>query len=385
MPRPVILCLVALLWAPMAEAEVVSQRNGSDLFLSGGSGLPEVNTLGDVFAAGQSVVLNGRAGGDVHAAGFDVSVELPVAGDLYAAGAAVAILAPVAEDVTAMGMSVRTSSQAAVQGNARLMGQSVLLDGPVNGALTVTAGELTLNSAIDGDVLMVAPSVHFGPEARIRGHLVYAAEAPIEVPEEVIAPDRVIFRKLVLPETVTDLGESWRGGRPFVPAARIFAQGMALILGVLVLVGAATLALAPVWSGQVRRRVAARPGAALLAGVLGVAAMFGLLPVAILSVIGLPLLPLILAAVLFGWMMGYLMGVHTVAFHVARGFGMGESPGLLVQILILTVGLLGMVALNFVPIIGWLANFLILLVGAGGIVLTFFRSPIPGAPDDAAG
>lgn len=80
MPKLLSFCLVAFLTPALAGAETVSQRNGTDLFLSGTSGLPQVDTAGDVFAAGESVVLKGRAGGDAHAAGFDVSVEAPVAG-----------------------------------------------------------------------------------------------------------------------------------------------------------------------------------------------------------------------------------------------------------------------------------------------------------------
>ena len=370
------LCLLAILMPGLAGAETVSQRNGTDLFLSGTSGLPEVETTGDVFAVGQSVLLKGKAGGDTHAAGFDVSVEAPVAGDLYTAGATVAVLAPVAQDLTAMGMNLRTSSQASVAGNARLLGGTVVIDGPVTGALTVTAGELTLNAAINGDVLMVAETVHFGPAARILGRLTYEAVEAINVPTSVIPADRVIYHKLAVPETVTDIGQSWRDGQPMMPPARVVLGGLLIIITFLVAVAAVTLAMAPIWSDRVRRTVEARPGASLLAGIFGLAALFGLVPVAVMTIIGIPLLPFVLVAMLLGWMMSYLVGVYAMSLRLARAFGMGDPVGLSARTLVIALGLLVAALLNFVPILGWIFNFFLLLAGAGAIVLVLLRSPV---------
>lgn len=286
------------------------------------------------------------------------------------------MLAPVAQDLTVMGMNLRTSSKGSVAGNARLLGGTVVIDGPVTGALTVTAGELTLNAAVTGDVLMLAETVHFGPEARILGRLTYTAADPITVPASVIAADRVTYRKLTVPEMVTDFGQSWRDGQPMMPPARVMLSGALLLLTFLVAVGAVTLAMAPVWSDQVRRTVDARPGASLLAGVFGLAALFGLVPVVVMTIIGIPLLPLVLAAILLGWMMSYLLGVYSISLRLTRAFGLGDPAGLFARILVLALGLLVAALLNFVPILGWLLNFFLLLMGAGAIVLVMLRSPI---------
>lgn len=376
MSKRLVLCLVVLLAPVLAGAETVTQRNGTDLFVAGSSGLPAVDTQGDVFAAGQSVVLQGKAGGDAHAAGFDVSVEAPVAGNLYAAGASVTVLAPVSQDLTVMGMNLRTSALGSVAGNARMLGGTVVVDGPVTGALTVTAGEVTLNSVVSGDVLLVSDAIRFGPSARILGRLTYSASEPMMVPTGVISADRVSYRKLTVPETVTDFGERWGEGQPTMPSGRVVAGGLALLLGFLVAVGAVTLALAPAWSDRIRRTAEARPGAALLAGVFGLAALFGLVPVAILTLIGIPLLPLVLAAILLGWMMSYLFGVYAMSLRLAHAFGLGEGAGLLPRVLVLALGLLVAAILNFVPILGWMINFCLLLAGAGAIVLVSLRSPV---------
>lgn len=376
MPKLLTLCLLAFLSPTLVGAETASQRNGTDLFLSGTSGLPELNTTGDVFAAGQSVVLKGKAGGDAHAAGFDVSVEAPIAGNLYVAGANVAVLAPVAQDLTAMGMNLRTSAQATIAGNARLAGSNVVIDGPIMGALTVTAGEITLNAAVTGDVLMLIDTASFGPNARISGRLTYSAAEPITVPASLIPANRVTYHRLVLPETVTRIRQGWRVGHPMMPSARAVMGGAVLILAGLLAVGAITLAMAPVWSDRVRQTIDAKSGACLLAGVLGLAALLGLVPVTVMTIIGIPLLPLVFATILLGWMMSYLFGVYALSMRVARVFGISEPVGLSAQILVLALGLLGSTLLNFVPILGWLLNFVPLLLGAGAIVLLGLRSPV---------
>ncbi|MDO8986201.1 MAG: hypothetical protein Q7V03_21770, partial [Cypionkella sp.] len=90
------------------EAETVLQTNGTDTFIAGSSGLPELQAPGDVFASGGALVTKGRVGGDAHVAGFDLDLEADVAGDLYAAGAAVTVRAPVGGDLSMMGFSLRT-------------------------------------------------------------------------------------------------------------------------------------------------------------------------------------------------------------------------------------------------------------------------------------
>ncbi len=122
-------------------------------------------------------------------------------------------------------MNLRTSTQGTVAGNARLLGGTVVIDGPVSGALTVTAGELTLNAPVNGDALILAETMHFGPEARILGRLTYTAAEPMTVPASVVPADRITYHKLTLPETVTGIGQSWRDGQPVMPPARVLIGG----------------------------------------------------------------------------------------------------------------------------------------------------------------
>lgn len=364
------LALLAALSTPPLAAETVSVRNGSDLFLSGSSAFPALSGPGDVFATGQSVVIQGSVGGDTHAAGFDISVEAPVAGDLYAAGFSIAVLAPVSEDLTMAGFSLRTSAAAATTGNARMAGGTVVIDGPVGGALTVAGGEVTLNATITGDVLISAQTLSFGPGARILGRLTYATPEKVEIPASVIAAGKVSWEKLTVPEVMANIGEEiGQTSIPPVPAVGMAVSALAMTLVFLVVLAAVLLAFAPQRVERMRRAAVQRPGVAILAGFIGLSALFGAVPVMAMTIIGIPLLPFALLAIFLGWMLGYLLGVYGVSLRLAQAFGLAEEAGLLLRVVVLALGLAVAALLNFVPILGWVMNFLLVLLGTGGMAL----------------
>ncbi|APX23648.1 MULTISPECIES: hypothetical protein [Salipiger] len=348
--------------------------NGSDRYISGSAVMPALDGSGETFAAGATVVLRGRAGGDTHAAGFDVSVEAPVTGDLYAAGGSVTVYAPVSEDLTAAGFSLRTTSEAVVSGNARLAGGVLVLDGPVAGALTASGGEVTLNAAISGDVRLAARTVSFGPEARIDGRLMLSAPAPVDVPETVIAADRVRYEPLRIPDAFAEAARHWEDGpMPEVPVFGAALLTLALTLVFLIALSAILLAFAGATVERLRKAVEARPGVAALAGLGGLSALFGMVPVAALTLLGIPFVPFALVLVVVGWTLGYLLGLHVVTMRLLASFGKGGTPGLAAQLAVLSLGLVVAALLNFVPFLGWFVNVVLVVLGVGGMTLAIFE------------
>ena len=130
----------------VALADTVSTRNGKDTFFAGSQISQAVDTVGDTFMAGRSVKLHGATQGDLHVSGLDVSVSANVVEDLYALGGTVIIRGTVAENLSAAAFSLRTGSSSVTQGNARLMGNSVTIEGPVAGALSVMGRDVILHA-----------------------------------------------------------------------------------------------------------------------------------------------------------------------------------------------------------------------------------------------
>ncbi len=374
-----------------AGAETALRTNGSDTYVTGTADLPDLDAKGDVFAAGSSVVLRGRAAGDLHVMGFDAMVELPAGQDLYAMGANVDLRAPVAGDLTAMGFSVRTAPEAATRGNARLMAASLTIEGGVDGALTASGSSLRLNAPIGGDAWLSGETISFGPAAKIGGQLIYSAPAPLTIPPEVIAPDRVRFELLPSDDMMGDWDNGWRGGHwRAMPGYGALASGFLVTLGFLVLVGALALGFAPKLVERMRVSIAAGPGVSLLSGVIGLSMLFGLVPISAMTIIGLPLVPIVLLAIVLAWTTGYVLGAYAAALWLLRAAGGPEDPGTVLRLFALAVGVFLVALLNFVPFLGWLINFALVLLGIGAMTRQVFdrilRVPVePAAPDTPIG
>lgn len=346
---------------------------GGDILRAGETRSP-LQATRDVLAAGATVSLDGSVAQDAHAAGFDVDVDATTGGDLYAMGFSVSLRGPVGGDVTASGFSVRVGSEAEIAGNARIAGGRVAIDGPVLGALAVAGGKVTLNSEVSGDVLLAGETLVFGPDARIEGVLTYSAPARIEIPERVVSADRVTYQPYQRSEMMRDAREMWSDWEyPVLPTFLSVLSGFLITLGFFVVIGALFLTLAPRQVRHLRRGIEARPGMALLSGVIGLSMLFGLVPISALTVVGLPLVPIVLLATVVVWTLGYILGAYVLAMRVLRGFGAAENPEIWMRLLALVVGVTLVALLNFIPVLGWMVNFALVLLGIGGMTTALFE------------
>ena len=384
--RPFALLVAALLLAPLAaQAEISTFASGGDVHLAGDRVDETLAAPRDAFAAAPFLTLRGRVGEDAHAAGFSVLVEGDVGGDLYAAGANVVVEAAVGGDASLAGGSVVLSGPGSVGGNLRVMAGSVTLAAPGAGSLAVSGGEVRLDAPVGGDLHVASGALSFGEGARIDGRLVYAGPERIDVPAGVVPASRIEYRGR-RDGGWRDAGDLVRDGLPDRPSPLIVGTGFLLGLGFLLIVGALLLALMP---GQVRRmRVLAhaRPALTILIGFAGFSAIVGLVPVSLMTLVGIPLMPFALLLAVLAWLLGYLLGVYVVAMAAARGLGMADAPPIWARLMVLAGGIVLAALLNFVPFLGWMANLALVFLGVGAMFDAAFQSAMPQAApayDDA--
>ena len=363
--------LVLLLACGAARADPVLLTNGGDMFIAGTQARAPLAAPRDVLAGGGSVVLTGTVAQDTHATGFSVEIEADTAGSVYAAGAMVTLRGTIGQDVTATGGTVRTAPSATVAGNVRISGGLVTIEGPVTGAVTASGGEVVLNSAVAGDVVLQAQSISFGPSAKIAGTLRYFAPEAVIIPVSVISADRVTFTKIDALAMFRGMGGMMkdRDFEVWPSFASLFA-GFLLTLGFFILLGAVLLAFLPRPVERLRQISVARPGFTLLAGLLGLSALFGLVPVSAMTVVGVLLVPFVVLAVVVVWTLGYVLGAYVIALRMLVAFGGAQTHGLGARLAVLAVGVAVLAALNFVPFIGWMINFAVVLFGVGAMVVT---------------
>ena len=369
-------CLVCAVSLGLAAPPVGAQglTLGGDRYVGGDAAGRIGADARDVFAAGSAVRLTGDVDQDAHLAGFSVEQQAAIRGNLYAAGGSVHLDAPVGGDLTAFGFAVDLGPQAAVQGNTRLAGGSLRIAAPVQGTLLASGSSVTLDGTVTGDAWIMTEDMTFGPEARIAGTLHLTAPADVTVPDRVAAADRVVLRELDMGQAMQpapDWARDWmrHPGRDWrMPGLLNLSVAVLLVLGFLLALAAIFLGAAPVLVEDLRARAATRPWRSMLWGVAGLSALVGLIPVAAATLIGLPLVPIALLALILFWTLGYLLGLYVVAMAILTGLRPAPpTQGLGMRLLALALGLLLAALLNFVPLLGWMANLLLGFLGLGAV------------------
>ena len=346
-----------------------SLQIGGDVYVSDTNTTYSNNSPRSIFASGFTVTLDGDVEKDAHVAGFDVEVEGRVGADLYAVGASVSIEAPIGDDLTASGFNVRLKKAASVGGNTRIGAGTVTIDAPLTGSLVVAAGDLTLNAPISGDARITASEITFGENAKISGILSYSAPEEIEIPASVISADRVRYSELKASDMYDEWHKAFDGSSPSF--WKLFAgiiSAFIITLAFLLIVAAVFLAFKPETVERLRHRASNNVGTSLLCGFLGMATLWGLVPVSAMTIVGAPLIPIVILAIVAFWTLGYLLGAYAVFWRIAGAFGtVSETTGM--KLFVIGVGLAILAILNFIPILGWLINLAIIFIGLGSITI----------------
>ena len=375
--------LAALCICTTSTAETVTLQNGNDTFFAGGQVSETIDARGDTFLAARSAQVRGATQGDLHVSGFDVSVSADATEDLYAIGANVVIRSAVAEDLSAAGFSVRTEQTSQTQGNARLMGNTVTIEGPITGVLSVMGRDVILNAPIKGDARILAQTLSFGPAAIVSGTLTYSTQEKIAVPERVAPAERVVF------EAIKDaqLWEAWEDMGKDMPAFPTFASllfGFVISRLFFLVLGALMLGFMPKRLSKMRKSIAAAPGQTLLLGVIGLSVLFGMVPITALTIVGLPFAPIVVLAIVVAWTLGYALGAYSVAMRIWAGLGGAPEPSNVARLLIYAGAIIFIALLNFIPFVGWVANYTLVLLGIGAMTNALFQTLIgnPGVALD---
>ena len=363
-PKFVIAALLSLLALPaLAQQETLAL--GGDHFGAGQTSTLGEDVTGDAFLAGYDVTLNAPVGGSAHLAGFHVKAGGPIEQNLYAAGFDVEVERAVSGNLSAAANAITLDSAARIGGNARLAGATVTLAGPVDGAVLVAAETLTLSSAISGDLVFYGRTITFAPGARVEGALDLHAPAPIAVPQSVAPDERVTYSVLEDTDYVGEAGKTAGNVvRGFWPAL----WGIAAFWLLLVLGGAIVIAFMPRRLDAMHLMAETRPFRSLGWGALTFAMLLGLVPLAVMTIVGIFMLPFVLVFIAVALGLAYAMGAYLVGTRVARAFLPIDSN--LKRLGVMAASIIVAVGLGLLPILGWLFTLLFTTFGLGATART---------------
>ncbi|MFC7082119.1 bactofilin family protein [Halorussus caseinilyticus] len=270
-------------------------------------------------------------------------------GNLDAFGGNVFVNGRVNGDLNAVAGNVRINGT--VTGDASAVGGNVLLaqGARVGGQLETGAGNVVLNGEVGEDVRVGAESVTLGSSAVVGGDFVYDGNLDRAEGSRIDGEVR----------QDSDLGVNVGFDGPLVPNWVGWVYGFLVNL----VLGAVVLLLLPRFSETVAERATGSP---LRAGGVGLALFVGIPILAALffvSLVGIPLGLLVILLYPLALWFGYVYG----AFALGRwALGLADSDN---RWAALVVGLLAVSVVGFVPILGGLVQFFVLLFGLGAFAL----------------
>jgi hypothetical protein len=323
-----------------------------DLAVAGSNVMVEGRVDGDVMAAGANVTLAGPVRDDVMAAGANVTISGTVGDDLRAAGANVTLSSSVADNAMMAGSSVVLQAGGSVGRDADLAGGTVLVQGKVGRNLSLAAGDARLSGEVGGTVQAHVQHLTLLPGTVVHGDLVvYAPVAPQISPQA-----RVLGR-------VDHHPTAARAGRKGNASGWWFGWLIQFVW--LFVIGAAVLALSQRWADRIAETIARQPGASALIGLLALMFVPLFTLVLLITVIGMPLALILMAAfgvavLLAGAFVAYLVGVWLLT-HLGKSHLSPYAQ--------LALGALVVSLLMALPWVGWLFRLIVLVAGLGAFLL----------------
>jgi cytoskeletal protein CcmA (bactofilin family) len=309
-----VLFVLALLLAGMPGLAAAETRTGGSVVVGEGEVVDE-----DLQVFAGSVVVRGTVDGDVEAVAGSVRIEGTVTGDVNAAGGTVTIA------------------------------EGAVVDGSVNAG----AGDVVVAGTVAGDANVGGETVRLLDTAEIGGDLTYDGELVRE--EGAVVGGSVAVAQSGVEVTPVDFG-------PLAPVVQFYGLLASLLFA------AVLLLVLPGTADRVAATALAEPLRAGGAGLLTFVAVPLVLVLFAITIVGIPIT--VVGAVLFA----VVAWVATVYGRLALGnwllaFADVENrwAGLLVGFLVLFV-------LGFVPLVGGVADVLVLLLGLGALALVAYRA-----------
>jgi len=329
------------------------ERITDDVYLGGGNITSAGEVDGDLLVGGGSMVITGAVTADVTAAGGNVSLLAPVSDDVRIAGGTVIIEGTIGDDLHAAGGQLTVGGDG-IGGDAALGGGMVRLDAPVSGDLTVGGGNVYLNAPVSGDVTVEADTLTLGGQADISGDLVYTARQELTRADGAVVSGEITFTER------PDGADEAESGAAALLSAAIIGQFLALLASALI-VG---LTLRRYGTTAVEK--ASRSPLLLLGlGLVAFAALPVISGLLMATLVGIPLGILgfigFIGALIFSWIMSpIILGSMVSGYFFRTGTAVTWKTILLGVVLYSILGL--------IPVIGWLAQGLLLLIALGSIV-----------------
>jgi hypothetical protein len=157
------------------------QTIDEDYFAAGNTVTLAGTVNGDAFLAGGNILVTGTVNGDLLVIGGTVNVGGTVTGNVRAIGGQIIVSGPVSGNVTTVGGATSLTEGARIGGSLVTAGGSTMVLAPVARGLSGAVGQMTIGNTVAGNVRAYVGQLVLAPNARVAGNLTYWSNTEAQV------------------------------------------------------------------------------------------------------------------------------------------------------------------------------------------------------------
>lgn len=359
--------LLAILIAPttlfalnfeVGEEVFLTEIINDDYYAAGGKLHVETDVNGDLVAAGGTVIIDSTISQDLTLIGGDITLRGEVKDDVRMGGVNIKIHSTIKDDLLVGGGNIELTKESFVGGDFIFGGGNVVINGAINGDLMGVGGNVVINNTIGGNVnLHSVKSVKLGPSGKVIGNFVY--RSPTE-------------SSTVNSNTVKGLID-YKSSSPVVDMDSLGAIVAGLIAGFSIyqLLSLLFIGLFYVWILRfyMVKTSEAAYGSPLKSFGIGILAFIVTPIVAVIALatgIGATLSFILMLFWILAIFLGKLVAISMIGLKLVK---VKDKSCFLRAYGAFAAGVLVYVILGFIPIIGWVAKFLLVMMGIGALIL----------------
>lgn len=259
---------------------------------------------------------------------------------------------------------ITVPAEKVINGDVDSMAGNITIYGKVNGNVTAMAGNITIEGQVNGNVQCMAGNIYLRKEAEVIGDVTAMAGRIYQDEGTVIsgkATEVVGSRNSNVDWNIG--GVHFDGGKFRITSIPWYFKLWGGITGLISWLALAALMML-FFANHVQRLsvvVQERPGYYFIIGFVGLILSPLALILLAVTIIGIPLIPVVILLIIFGAIFGQLAVARIIGEKIKVMFNLNYRT----EMVRVIVGVLAMFLLTLIPVIGWVFFFITLCIGFG--------------------
>lgn len=329
-----------------------------DFYAAGGTLQIESQVNGDLVVAGGKININSVISQDLTLGGGDISVRGEVGDDARIVGGNIKIYSTIKDDLLVGGGNIELMKNSFVGGDFIFGGGNIVINGAINGNVRGRGGNLAINNTVTGNVeLYGVENVKFGPAGKVMGSFIYTS------PTESSHVNSNTVKGFIDYKTSSPIFDADGIGLIF---AGIIAGFSILWILSLLFIGLFFVWILRFYMTRVSETAYENPLKGFGIGFLILVVTPIVALIFLITGIGAPIAFILMLFWILAIFFGKLMAISMIGLKLVK---VKDKSSFLRAYGAFAAGVLIYTILGFIPIIGWVAKFLLVMMGIGAMAI----------------